>query len=172
MIFLNVMCSFRCDKCKLLQSVGGTRMFLMTLHCNPSQANIMIHPGKINYCLEKRQSILICNSNISLLEPIVNCLGYKVFSKLLWNFVIHSVFFTLPHPGHPYICLVYTKKMALKAWKAICYNPMGKKIALVVIVNNIQDLKLELQRVSGGHLSPQLGNVTNRQNQLDVLGCY
>lgn len=49
---------------------------------------------------------------------------------------------------------------------------MWEKIVLVVIVNNIQDLKLEQQQVSGGHLSPQLGNVTNRQNQLDVLGCY
>lgn len=53
----------------------------------------MIHPGKINYCLEKCQSILICNSNMSLLEPIVKCLRYEVFSKLLYNFIIHSVFF-------------------------------------------------------------------------------
>lgn len=125
--------------------------FLMTRHCNLSQANIMIHPGKINYCLEKCQSFLICNSNMSLLEPTVNCLGYEVFSKLLYNFITHSVFFPLPHPAHASICLIQMKNCFKQLpEKLFAMTTWGKKPTLAAIVNNIQDCKLELQQVLGG----------------------
>lgn len=147
-------------------------MFFNDLHCNLSQANIMIHPGKINYCLEKCQSILICNSNMSLLEQIVKCLGYEVFSELLYNFIIHSRFFSLFLIEQmlnldPKNCFkqLFEQHFAITLWEK-------RAQFLLVIASNSQDLKLELQQVSEGHLSPQLGNVTNCQNQLDVLGCY